>query len=114
MEGPGGARNVTVSGRFRANSPVALRLAVLSDLGLALMPEAMVAGDLAAGRMVTVLPAFRDRSEAWYLEYPAGRATSSIVRAFADILLPLFSAPATTGAGCPRAWHKDLEREAIA
>jgi DNA-binding transcriptional LysR family regulator len=114
MEGPGGSRNVTVSGRFRANSPAALRLAVLSDLGLALIPEAMVADDLAAGRLVTVLPAFRDRSEAWYLDYPAGRAASSMVQAFADFLQPIFQAPAAIGPGRPSAWLKDLEHDALA
>ncbi len=117
MEGPGGSRNVTVSGRFRANSRAALRLAILSDLGLALMPEAMVADDLAAGRLVTILPAFRDRSEAWYLDYPAGRAVSPIVQAFAAFLQPLFQAPSPTPAAAGparlRGWLKDLEHDAI-
>jgi len=117
MEGPGGARNVNVSGRLRSNSPAALRLAVLSDHGLALIPEAIVADDLIAGRLVPVLSAFRDRSEAWYLDYPASRGVSSMVQSFADFLKPLFLAPgsvlAATGPGHTRAWLKDLKHDAI-
>ncbi len=82
LEGPEGPWSVNVSGRFCANSGAALQHAVLSGLGLSLMPESLVADDLAAGRLVNVLPSFRDRSQALYLEVPEGRRKAPQVAAF--------------------------------
>lgn len=58
-EGPAGAQRITVRGPLRANSGEALRLAALDGLGLALLPAWMVGDDLAAGRLVALLPAWR-------------------------------------------------------
>lgn len=49
----GGA--VPVAGRLRINSGQALRVAALEGIGIALLPEVLVADDLAAGRLVRVL-----------------------------------------------------------
>ena len=50
-----GPRSVRVSGSLRSSDPYALRTAALSDHGLVLLPDAMVAEDLDAGRLVRVL-----------------------------------------------------------
>ena len=47
---------VRVRGRFRVNSGHAQRAAALDGLGIALMPEILVRGDLASGALVRVLP----------------------------------------------------------
>jgi DNA-binding transcriptional LysR family regulator len=58
-EGPEGVLRLAVNGPLRANSGEALRLAALDGLGLALLPAWMVADDLAAGRLVALLPGWR-------------------------------------------------------
>ncbi len=59
-----GRCEVTVSGPLRSNSGEVLRKAARDGLGLALLPEWMVAQDLAAGRLVPCLSELR--------AYPAG------------------------------------------
>ncbi|GAC1340713.1 MAG: LysR family transcriptional regulator [Acetobacteraceae bacterium] len=64
FEERGRRREVAVSGPLRSNSGEVLRRAALDGLGLALLPEWMVAGDVEAGRLQLCLPALR--------AYPAG------------------------------------------
>ncbi len=49
------AKSIQVSGTLRSSDPHVLRTAALSDHGLVLLPDAMVAEDLDAGRLVRVL-----------------------------------------------------------
>jgi DNA-binding transcriptional LysR family regulator len=60
----GRRRDIVVGGSLRSNSGEVLRQAALDGLGLALLPEWMVAGDVAEGRLSTCLDALR--------LYPAG------------------------------------------
>lgn len=55
FDAPGGGVAVPVRGRLRINSGQALRVAALEGIGIALVPEVLVADDLAAGRLVQVL-----------------------------------------------------------
>lgn len=64
FETDAGRIEVPVSGPLRSNSGEALRRAALDGLGLALLPEWMVAEDVAEGRLVACLPELR--------AYPAG------------------------------------------
>ena len=64
FEEGGRRREVAVGGPLRSNSGEVLHRAALDGLGLALLPEWMVAGDVAAGRLQPCLPALR--------AYPAG------------------------------------------
>lgn len=59
-----GRVDVAVSGPLRSNSGEVLRRSALDGLGLVLLPEWMVAHDVAEGRLVACLPALR--------AYPAG------------------------------------------
>lgn len=56
FETPQGRREFTIEGRLRSTNGEILREAALAAQGLALLPVWMVWPDLAAGRLVTVLP----------------------------------------------------------
>jgi DNA-binding transcriptional LysR family regulator len=62
LDGPSGTETVRVNGRFQANNGDALRQALLAGLGIALMPTYLVGEDLAAGRLVDVLPGYRENT----------------------------------------------------
>ncbi len=64
FEESGRRSEVAVSGPLRSNSGEVLHRAALDGLGLALLPEWMVAGDIEAGRLQPCLPDLR--------AYPAG------------------------------------------
>ena len=49
-------KKVEVVGRFQLNSVGMMRRLATLDLGIVLMPEAMVADELASGRLQRVLP----------------------------------------------------------
>ena len=56
LKGSDGNAVVPVKGRLRINSGHALRLAALEGAGIAMVPLAVVTDDLAAGRLVRLLP----------------------------------------------------------
>ena len=93
LEGPEGLAAVKVRGRFRANNEAALKNAVLSGLGLALMPEPIVEIDLATGRLLALLPDYRDRSHGLFMECSAQGALNPAVRAFSTYLKAHYRAP---------------------
>ncbi|HYE00940.1 MAG TPA: LysR family transcriptional regulator, partial [Alphaproteobacteria bacterium] len=66
FDGPDGRREVAVRGRLVANNALALRLAVLAGQGLTLTPRFVVADDIAAGRLVPLLPDWRAEGHALY------------------------------------------------
>ncbi len=57
LSGPDGTEAVRVEGRLACNAPLALRELALAGLGVALLPDWLVAQDLAAGTLRRVLPA---------------------------------------------------------
>ena len=86
LVGPNGEEHVKVRGRLRANDGEALRCAVLTGLGLALMPALQIAEDLRVGDLVEVLPEYEDRSHSIYAVYPQDRRMLPKVRAFVGFL----------------------------
>jgi DNA-binding transcriptional LysR family regulator len=95
FHGPDGATfSLPVAGRFAAESGVMLRRAALNGIGLCVAPRSMVAADLAAGRLRTVLDdAFAGIELGVYAIYPAARRPSAKVRAFVDVLVEHFREP---------------------
>ncbi|MCB9765588.1 MAG: LysR family transcriptional regulator [Alphaproteobacteria bacterium] len=83
--GPEGLRMVPVCARLRANSAALVRQAALDGLGLAMLPEAACAGDLGAGRLVTVLDDHVPDLGVVQLVYPGRRLLAARVRAFIDL-----------------------------
>jgi DNA-binding transcriptional LysR family regulator len=77
---------VAVAGRFRANDGDALREAALAGMGLAQVPEFIVAPELTRGALQAVLEPYEVSSCAIWALYPPSRYLSPNVRAFVDLL----------------------------
>lgn len=110
--GRGGKEDVVrVSGRFLANNGDALRALAIQGEGIALLPDFVVEQDIAASRLVALLPE-RDTAEIpIHVVYPHSQHLSAKVRTFVDFLAaelthapPHQEAPArsATETGTPR------------
>lgn len=86
LEGPNGRETVTVAGRLRINNCEALRLALLSGLGIGLMPTFLVADDIRAGRLCNVLPAYQESGYSIFAVYSSDSHAVPKVQAFIDHL----------------------------
>ena len=87
---------VSVQGRFTANQGNALRMAALHGVGIVLQPEVVLADDLAAGRLLPVLPAWSLMPSPMYLIYPQDRRPTAKLRSVVDFLLARFGLEAST------------------
>ena len=91
LRGPDGeACEVLVNGRFTSNQGSALRMAALSGVGIVLQPEASLADDVAAGRLVVVLPAWSYKPTPMHLIYAQDRRPTAKLRSIIDFLLERF------------------------
>lgn len=103
LSGPDGeVCEVPVKGRFSSNQGSALRIAALHGAGVVLQPEASLAEDLDAGRLVRVLPGWSYMRTPMYLVYAQDRQPTAKLRSAIDFLLERF---------CPEA---EAEREPAA
>ena len=96
FSGAAGLRRVRVDGPLRVNSSESLLAMVLAGLGVALLPDFLVADDLRAGRLVELLPGWTPRppfgTTVHLLRLPS-RFTPAKVRAFTDFLAGKLAAP---------------------
>lgn len=83
-------KSVRVSGRFSVNHGESLRHAALDGVGVAYMPEFLVGGDLAAGRLVSALDDWAQSKMKVYALYPKSRNLAPKVRVFVDFLVSHF------------------------
>lgn len=88
--GPEGDITVLVSGRLHIDDDEALSQAVLSGLGLALLPTFIIGRDLQEGRLQAVLSEYIPVERHVYATYLPTRHLPSKVRAFIDFLLARF------------------------
>jgi len=86
FEGPKGPAQVKVRGAFFSNHALALRKAAVAGLGVTLVPRYCVVDDLAAGRLVPVLPRYRVSARPLIAVYPRAPTTPRKVEAFVDFL----------------------------
>lgn len=93
FETPAGEQSVTVRPRLRANNGDTCRAAALAGLGITQQPGFLVGEDLAAGRLVEVLPEQCGRELGIYAVYPSRKHLSIKVRALADYLAGALAAP---------------------
>lgn len=83
---PGGEIRVRIAGRFRTNNGYALRDAMLSGHGIAVMPLVFIQEELTRGAAVPVLQDFTAAPLPVSAVYPSGRFVSAKVRTFVDYL----------------------------
>lgn len=81
FEDASGRRDIEVTGAVRSNSGEVLRQAALDGLGLAVLPEWMVAWDIAGGRLKSCLTELR--------VYPAGYSAEIYAVYMRDVLRPM-------------------------
>lgn len=87
-----GESTVSVSGRFRANSLLALYEAVLDGMGIAFLPLYVVQHERATGALLPILETQLFRSVGIYALYPQGRYLPLKTRAFIELLSEMFGA----------------------
>ncbi len=73
-------------GRCVANSVALVRQLALGGLGVGFLPPMLVHDDIAAGRLIRVLPDWSALSLPVYAAYPSRRHLAQKVRAFVNLL----------------------------
>ena len=84
--GPSGEMAVPVGGRFSADNAEAVLRAALSDVGIALVAEVVARAEVAAGRLVPLLPGYAPFGLPVSLIYPSRRNLAPRVRAVIDFI----------------------------
>jgi DNA-binding transcriptional LysR family regulator len=82
----GRSATVRVAPAASTNSTASLRAFMREGVGIAVLPDYMLAADIAAGRLVRVLPGWGLPQGGVHAVYPNARFTSAKVRAFVDFL----------------------------
>jgi len=82
----GGSVRVEYTPRLMCHDFVVLRSAVLAGLGIALLPQTVVARDITDGRLEPVLPEWRTPQGILHVVFPSRRGLLPAVRAFVDFL----------------------------
>jgi DNA-binding transcriptional LysR family regulator len=91
FKGPKGPIWLRVSGRFASNSFTALRDAALAGLGVAWMPDYIVANELKRGRLVEILGGLAPGPVEMYALFPSNRNLAARVRRLIDFLVERMS-----------------------
>ena len=91
LSGPQGPTKLQVKGRISVNHLDAARHAALTGFGIALLPVDWVADDLAAGRLLSVLPDASPPPGSLWAVYPSRKHVPAAVRAFIDFLKTRFA-----------------------
>jgi DNA-binding transcriptional LysR family regulator len=86
----GGQQHVRVRGNVRSNNSEAIRQMVLNGLGISLSPSWLYRQDLAAGRVVQLLPQLSPVALPIHALCPANRRQSARVRTFVEFLAEAF------------------------
>lgn len=92
-----GTVSMTSLARVHADDARFLREAALAGLGIAMVPEPLVSGDLAEGRLREVLTGFQSIDLYVHAIHPHGRLPPASVRVFLDLLVERFREPPRKG-----------------
>lgn len=87
FESENGRQAVDVIGPVRANDPDVMYGMVLADMGIALIPEWVVDGDIASGRVEWLLQDYYPRPLPINIVYPQTRFLSQRARSFIDFVI---------------------------
>lgn len=83
----GSSRTIEPSAAISMNSTLAVHGGVLANAGASVLPDYLVAADIAAGRLVRLLPGWHLPPGAAHAVFPPGRYRPAPVRAFVDMLV---------------------------
>jgi DNA-binding transcriptional LysR family regulator len=86
FDAPDGPLIVPVTGPIKADNGDIIRLAAITGAGIAFQPGFIVDDDIAAGRLVRVLPGWRSLEMGVYAVCPSRKHLSAKVRTFVDFL----------------------------
>ena len=78
---------VPVNGPMKADNGDIIRLAAVAGAGIAFQPHFIVGEDLAAGRLVQLLPEWRSAALGIHAVYPSRKHLSAKVRTFVDFIV---------------------------
>ena len=88
LTGPdGGQISVSINGRPTINSALAVRQAALEGLGIIEINSYLVGEDIAAGRLVRLLPQYQPKELHFYAVYVERRFLAPKIRVFVDAML---------------------------
>ena len=88
--GPDGEQSVAPTGNLQSNSANALRLAAVHGQGMIMSPMFLVADDIKAGRLVSILQESLQEEHAINAIYPHRQHVPAKVRSFIDLLIRYF------------------------
>lgn len=88
LYGPGGAAiEINGASRVRVDSGEAMRDAAVASMGIAFLPGFLANDDVAAGRLVTLLPDYTASELSIFAVYPNRKHLSARIRVFIDMLV---------------------------
>ena len=88
LTGPDGEQiSVSINGRPTINSALAVRQAALEGLGIVEINSYLVGEDIAAGRLVRLLPQYQPKELHFYAVYAERRFLAPKIRVFVDAML---------------------------
>ena len=82
----GVARTITFEPTMSANIALVVKAAAMAGAGMVMMPDFAVADDVAAGRLIRLLPTWRLPGGGIHAVFPASRFMPQRARAFIDLL----------------------------
>lgn len=94
FEGPAGLITVPVAGKLMVDSGEALLMAARAGMGLLLQPCELVRDELAAGRLIEVLPEYPIPTRPFHVLYAPDRRMTPKLRSFIDFVVAVFGADA--------------------
>lgn len=97
FEGPDGPVSVKVHPRMRTNSGDVCRAVALAHQGIVLQPSFLVDGDLQAGSLVELMPAYKSYELGIYAVYPSRKHLLPKVRLLIDYLALALAGERTQG-----------------
>ena len=90
FDGPGGLVTVPVTGRLMVDSGEALLVAARAGMGVLLQPAELVEPDIAAGRLVRVLPKYRAPDRPLHLLFAPDKQMTPKLRSFIEFAVAAF------------------------
>lgn len=106
---PQGEPDLRMRIAFSCNNMEALCGAALRGLGIGCMPDFLVRGPLAEGKLLTVLDDFIDEPGYFHLLWPSSRHMSPKVRVFVDFLSERLFAKSCEALPCAPDAHKESQ-----